>query len=312
VSYYTENQTPDKAGSVMEVLKKMGSNAPSAVSGVSSNNPMVDKNAVLKAEKGYEAEKTAAIKEMETTIENAKAKCQQAIDAARKKILAALTENMTLATKAGDLDLAIAIRDRKKSLEGETGAVKLPLENSPDNRQTTALEQTNSRIYNIVYVVQRSGSMMETLDYAKAETIRSINSLQPDQNFHVIYFASGMPVENPPKKLIPATDTNKRQAADFLRDVVPEGQTNPNKAFERAFQVTNDKGEKVQLIYMLSNGNFPSECVAFVRKLNPDKKVKINTICFIAPAVEGQPLLEAIAKDSGGKYRFVTQDELGK
>lgn len=169
-------------------------------------------------------------------------------------------------------------------------------------------EGSNAR--NVCYVIDRSGSMLETFDFVKAEMIRSINALGPNHNFHAIFFASGTPIENPPKKLVPATAANKQQVADFLRDVVPQGTTNPMKAMERAFQVTNDKGEKVQLIYMLTDGEFPPEAVAFIRKLNPDKKVKINTISFISDS--GRPQLEAIAKESGGKFKFVTQDELGR
>lgn len=162
---------------------------------------------------------------------------------------------------------------------------------------------------NVCYIIDRSGSMLETFDFVKAEMIRSVNTLGPNSCFHAIFFAEGAPIESPPSKLVPATAANKQQLQDFLHDVVPTGLTNPAKAMERAFAVTNDKGEKVQIIYLLTDGEFSSENVAKIRKLNADRKVRINTISFLSDS--GRSQLEAISKDSGGKYRFVTRDQVG-
>ncbi len=53
----------------------------------------------------------------------------------------------------------------------------------------------------IVYVVDRSGSMLDTFQYVRQELKRSISALRRTQKFHVIFFSSGM-VENTPKRLV--------------------------------------------------------------------------------------------------------------
>ncbi|OPX24126.1 MAG: hypothetical protein B1H04_02695, partial [Planctomycetales bacterium 4484_123] len=71
---------------------------------------------------------------------------------------------------------------------------------------------TGGSAYHIVYVVDRSGSMIETFDEVREEMKRSILRLSPAQTFHVIFFSSGTPKENPPRRLVHAVPQNKRQA----------------------------------------------------------------------------------------------------
>ena len=46
----------------------------------------------------------------------------------------------------------------------------------------------------IVYVVDRSGSMTDSIDYVKFELKRSIGELGEEKEFHVIFYSSGPPV----------------------------------------------------------------------------------------------------------------------
>ena len=96
---------------------------------------------------------------------------------------------------------------------------------------------SDSAAQNIVYVIDRSGSMLDTFDYVRRELAKSITALNAEQDFHVIFFAAGAPIENPPKKFVSATDDKKKEAVSFLSTVRPEGQSNPLPALTRAFDL---------------------------------------------------------------------------
>ncbi len=59
--------------------------------------------------------------------------------------------------------------------------------------------------HHVVFVIDRSGSMIDTFDYVRQEMIASISRLSAQQNFHIILFAAGPPIENGPRRLVPAT-----------------------------------------------------------------------------------------------------------
>ena len=56
------------------------------------------------------------------------------------------------------------------------------------------------RAHHVVYVIDRSGSMLDTLDQVKRELLRSISRLEDTQTFHVIFFGRGPPQEGPPSQ----------------------------------------------------------------------------------------------------------------
>lgn len=148
----------------------------------------------------------------------------------------------------------------------------------------------------IVYVIDRSGSMAGSFDFLRSELKRSIDDLKAPQKFHVILF-SGSVIHAPPSRLAPAIRTNKRKCFDFLDQIRPEGMTNPIPAMRMAF------AQKPDLIFFLTDGEFPSELVAKLREWNRKEKVRIFTLGYLyAP---GSDLLKKIAADHGGTYTFV-------
>jgi len=156
----------------------------------------------------------------------------------------------------------------------------------------------------IVYVVDRSGSMIDTFDFVRQELIESVGKLRRSQKFHVIFFNSGPPVENPPKRLISAITAQKQAFIAFLDsgEVVPQGSTDPHDAMNRAFQVKPD------LIFFLTDGQFNPNLLGKLERWNKDRRVKIFTIAYFNR--EGAALLEKIAREHGGEYRYVSEDDL--
>ncbi len=158
--------------------------------------------------------------------------------------------------------------------------------------------------YKICYVIDRSGSLMFTFDYLRDELKRSIRALKPAQQFHLIFFSTGKPQEMSAGKLVYATPTNKDLAFRYLDTVVPGGRTDPRPALERAFKY------KPELIYFMTDGaDFPTEVLDRLERLNRGKKVKINTFSFVDRG--GEELLKQIAKEHGGRYTHVSEDDLG-
>ena len=173
---------------------------------------------------------------------------------------------------------------------------------------------TGGEARKIVYVVDRSGSMTETIDYVKFELKRSIGELTEDNEFHVIFYSRGPAVEMPTRRLVNATDRNKQLAFEFIDGIIAGGgaPTDPVDALERAFAV------KPELIYFLTDGEFDKVVVDKVRDLNAGRKVTVHTIGFwYFERVPGSPpmgedVLRRMADESGGNYKPIYQEDLGR
>lgn len=154
----------------------------------------------------------------------------------------------------------------------------------------------------IVFVVDRSGSMSDTFDAVRKELKRSVGSLMRGQRFHVIFFSQGPAIENPPKKLVNAVPSYKAEFYEFLDQVEPGGGTQPEGAMRRAVEL------EPELIYMLTDGLFDASLLVKLREWNSGKDIKISTIAYVSD--EGRPLLEQIAREHNGQFRFVSENEL--
>jgi hypothetical protein len=154
----------------------------------------------------------------------------------------------------------------------------------------------------ICYVVDRSGSMVDELDYVKDEVKRSIGRLHRVQQYHIIFFSSGPPVEAPPRRFVHAIEEYRRKSAHFLDGVDAAGSTNPIPAMARAFQLDAD------LIYFLTDGEFSPELVERLRVWNKDQTVRVYTIAFLRR--QGEEMLRRIARENGGEFTFVSEQDL--
>jgi len=155
----------------------------------------------------------------------------------------------------------------------------------------------------IVYVVDRSGSMIDTFEFVRRELKRSIGSLRRSQKFHVIFFNSRAPLEAPPKRLVNAVEAHTEPFFEFLDQVVPTGGTEPETALNRALQLRPD------LIYLLSDGiDFEAGLLTKLNEWNRDRKARIFTIAYLDRT--GREILEIIAREHGGEFKFVSEYDL--
>jgi len=154
----------------------------------------------------------------------------------------------------------------------------------------------------IVYVVDRSGSMTDSIDYVKFELKREIGELVEDKEFHVIFYSDGPPMEMPTRRLVNATERNKQLAFEFIDGIIARGETDPSEALKRAF------GTKPELIYLLTDGEFDRSIVGLVKQLNSNQQVTVHTIGFLYDI--GATVLKQIADENNGNYKFVSEKDL--
>jgi len=188
----------------------------------------------------------------------------------------------------------------------------------------TGLFGSGGNAYRICYVIDRSGSMEASFQYVMSEVKHSIGQLVPQQRFHVVFFGGPL-LEYPPVGMAPATAEVKERVITWLDTVglFLGGGSDPLPALERAFCLVPNP----ELIYLLTDGSLGDEplphgltgastVLSRLREWNQGKRVKINVIGFQDEPSEymlndnERALLKQIAREHGGKYEFVSVEEL--
>ncbi len=163
----------------------------------------------------------------------------------------------------------------------------------------------------ICYLVDCSGSMQGILGQVRRKLKESIQSLQPDQYFYIIFFGGDRLLEFGNGRPVRATEKAKSAAYDFIDSVHPAGQTNAMAAMERAVQIRDSRAQSPSVVYFLTDGfelttedvqKFSQKIADLLKRFAPT--TRINTIGFW-PASDDRKMLETIARQSGGEFVFV-------
>ena len=172
----------------------------------------------------------------------------------------------------------------------------------------------------IAYLIDASGSLLDSLPFVVEELKRSINELSDRQTFTVIFFQGEGALEVPPKGMKRADVDMKRQVIEWIDTgsghIVPTGRSNPVSALKLALSYNP------QLVFLLSDnitgqGQYElhqQRLLSEIRKSNTTN-AKINTIQFLYPdplvEVGLKPTLQMVSESTGGIYKFVDGRELG-
>jgi hypothetical protein len=159
----------------------------------------------------------------------------------------------------------------------------------------------------LVFLCDASGSMMPKFDALRAELRRAIDGLRANQEFDVIFFyGDGFMAMD--QGLMFALPENKRRAYEFLDRVAAHSTSDPIPGLRAAFKT------RPELIFMLTDGDFPNNAAVLdeIRKQNAGGHVKVNTIAFMDRGEAYEKLLSDVAKETGGLFRFVSEEDLGK
>jgi hypothetical protein len=158
---------------------------------------------------------------------------------------------------------------------------------------------TAQNTHTVAYVIDCSGSMGKPpmkLLLAKQELIRSIQALQAEQSFYVVFFSHQMyPMPGP--GVLPATDANKERVCGWIEGAVASGGTNPLPAVLSALEF------QPETIYVLSDGLFKGDYIRAIGNRNREpRRTSIYTINF--GDRHGERQLVRLARENGGHYRY--------
>ncbi len=162
-----------------------------------------------------------------------------------------------------------------------------------------------------VYVIDRSGSMSQRdrLKLAKDELLHSLARLPPEAQFQIIFYnlqPAMMNVGGAARRLVPATDQNKRLAGRFMETITPDSGTEHLPALKMSISMEPD------VIFFLTDADdLRAGDVKAATELNKGR-ARIHAIAFgIGPEVDGESQLRNLAEKNGGTYRYIDAASLG-
>ena len=207
------------------------------------------------------------------------------------------------------------------------GKVYGPLRKGPGGTGLFETRTTNGgNSDDILYVIDRSGSMIDTFHAVTYNMALSIGSLAPrraigltattrrprKKRFGILFFADGKPQVFNKAMLTEPTMANRAAAAKFLETVIPVGQTDPVAALKAAFATLRAGQSKSrprnQLLFLLTDGVFPDNdaVIGLVRaELKKNPHVKLCTILYGHRPPAAEATMKMLAKLSHGVYRYV-------
>ncbi len=162
-----------------------------------------------------------------------------------------------------------------------------------------------------VYLVDSSGSMGAAFESARAELLRSIALLKPEQRFYVVFFDENpdyMRLEDPSRDepaSVSATPENKRRLARWAAGIRKDRGRAPYEPLRFALELRPD------VIFLLSDGEFPQRIEDQLRDENRYENLFgdsgpisiVHTIGYHSR--EGELRMRRIAEQNGGRYRHV-------
>lgn len=187
----------------------------------------------------------------------------------------------------------------------------------------------------ILYVIDCSGSMKREVDFTlpgagtaadggrqkgtrleacKAELIRALGRLRPEQKFGVIWYNDRAYAWQP--KLVAASKDSVAKAQDFVRELQPASSTNIFESLELGFGMvgrgSKDKyyGVELDTIFLLTDGSptnpngeaaSTEEILVGARMWNPLKRVTIH--CIGIGNGLNEPFLAQLARENGGEFK---------
>ncbi|MCC5829851.1 MAG: hypothetical protein JJU36_10435 [Phycisphaeraceae bacterium] len=194
--------------------------------------------------------------------------------------------------------------------------------------------EIGGNIRRVVYMIDASGSLIDTLPFVINDLNESLSRLSSEQSFSIIFFQDAVRggfVEVPGEDLAgrpirsglrPANTRNKQIAREWMDqyqfNIIPQGRSDPRTALVPAMRTATGMRPQPQLIVLLSDNIIGQrqyeinrdDLVKLISDLTRDQ-IAINTIQFIYPEqLGGVPTLQQIARNSGGNYRFVSADDL--
>lgn len=157
----------------------------------------------------------------------------------------------------------------------------------------------------IVYILDRSGSMIDKFPILRRAAVRSIRRLIPFQRFAVIVFARHEKLLGPPR-LLRATGRNRRAVVAALNALAPlDGGGNDDRLRPFLTPLKNAFVFNAQIVYFFTDGHFDRQLPADVLRLNRKGRAHIFTYAFPSLNRRSTRLLARMARQNGGTFGYV-------
>jgi Mg-chelatase subunit ChlD len=198
-----------------------------------------------------------------------------------------------------------------------SGKSFIPLSNSTFSRRSDFF---TSRIRQVLpdrklcYLVDCSGSMSGMFGWVQQQLRQSIENLEQDQYFCIIFFGNDRIFEFGDGKLVRASNKNKQAAFKFIDSVQPAGKADAFSALRSAIQTRDAAGSAPSLVYFLTDGfeltaensDLSEQQITNYLKFHAPS-IQFNTIGFW-PQEQDRKVLEAIARESNGQFIIITDE----
>ena len=171
---------------------------------------------------------------------------------------------------------------------------------------------TNPKPARIVFLVDASGSLVDSLPQMVVWLNEALLTIKPDEQFAIYFFKSDKPIAIKPAGMLkPSRQLLGQIAENWLNaermPVFPSGRSNPAKALSQALTLEPTD------IYLLSDDSFAfnqgdttaSEALDLVKQAIGDKDVRVHGVQFFYRSQES--ILETLANQYDGTYEFVRE-----
>lgn len=182
---------------------------------------------------------------------------------------------------------------------GTTG----PLAGAPSMAGEVDFFGISDKATRVVYVLDRSGSMTGApLQFAKAELIASLATLQSNQHFQVIFYnnvTTPMQLEGEADVLYRATDVNRTKTQQYINGIDAAAGTRDLPAILKALHL------QPEVIFLLTDGEGLSAAdLSEIRAANRSG-ARIHCVRFgKGPELAGGSYIERLARENGGTYIY--------
>lgn len=139
------------------------------------------------------------------------------------------------------------------------------------------------------------GEWKSRMKLLKAELVRSIGKLGPDNRFFIIFFNSE-PRPMPSRRLEPAIPQSQKRFLQWAIEQKADGETKPASALRLALKLKPD------VIYFLTDGQFEPKFRRILMKIRQDRTV-IHT--YAMGNDDSEKVLRELAAANGGKYHYI-------
>jgi len=190
-------------------------------------------------------------------------------------------------------------------LDGTTGP---PGTSTYGGKAKTRVFGVEGEGYKFVYVFDRSASMggsgRSALSAAKAELLKSLESLERTHQFQIIFYNETPSIFNPsgrPGRLAFADEQTKRRARSFVSQIIADGTTRHEQALEAAIRLQPD------VIFFLTDADEPRLSPRELYEIHRRSAgITINAVEFgLGPKSSTDNFLEKLARQNGGQYAYV-------